>query len=280
MPQEYSTGAEPSPYDVRTFAYVPSGIPVSGGVRYQPEDIEDQHRVGICTAIATTQNARKALGKKFSADFQYLMQKKKQGNWDEGSSLSHALWVAKNIGFLEEKDWTFTDENDRKLSYAKYIKKLQAVPDKDIEKLKVLAAKNKILAYASVPVDRDLMAQAINESEAGVLTRYAIGNEWWKAPIEPLRPPKEIISGHAVTDSNYDGRSFRIANTWGIDWADKGTAYRLHTQYKPTECWIVHYNQLPEVVKKQLDSRTELQGKLLNLLQEAVKLYQLLLKKT
>lgn len=279
MPQEYSTGADSSPYDVRTFAYVPSGIPISGGVRYAPEDIEDQHKVGICTAISTTQNARKALGKKFSADFQYLMQKKRQGNWTEGSSLSTALWVAKNIGFLEEKDWTFTDENDRKLSYTKYIKKLQAVSDKDIEKLKVLASKNKILAYASVAVDRDLMAQAINESEAGILTRYAVGNEWWRAPIEPLRPPKTIISGHAVTDSNYNGGSFRIANTWGTDWADKGTAYRLHSQYRPTECWIVHYNQLPEVVQKQLDSRTELQGKLLNLLQEAIKLYQQLIKK-
>lgn len=277
---KYATGAESSPYDVRTFAYVPSGIPVSGGVRYAPEDIEDQHKVGICTAIATTQNARKALKKKFSADFQYLMQKKKQGNWDEGSSLSTALWVAKNIGFLEEAEWTFTTEDDRKLPYAKYIKKLQAVSDADIEKLKLLAAKNKILAYASVAVDRDLMAQAINESEAGVLTRYALGSEWWEAPVEPLRPPKVVISGHAVTDSNYNGTSFRIANQWGTDWADQGTAYRLHRDYRPTECWIVHYSHVPEVVQKQLDSRTELQGKILNALQEVIRLYQRLIKKS
>lgn len=71
-----ATGAGESPYDLRTFAYVPSGIPNKGGKRYSPSDIEDQHRVGICTAISTTQNARKALGTKFSADFQYLMQKK------------------------------------------------------------------------------------------------------------------------------------------------------------------------------------------------------------
>lgn len=278
MIKTYATGAEESPYDVRTFAYVPSGIPVSGGVRYAPKDIEDQHKVGICTAIATTQNARKALGKKFSADFQYLMQKKRQGNWDEGSSLSTALWVAKNIGFLPEVYWTFTTEEDRKLPYAKYIKKLQAVPDSEIERLKMYAAKYKILAYSSVPIDRDMMAQAINESKAGVLTRYALGNEWWKAPIEPLRPPKVFISGHAVTDSNYNGTSFRIANQWGTDWADKGTAYRLHRDYKPTECWLVHYDIVPEVVQKQLDSRTELQGKLLNALQELIKIYQKLTK--
>jgi hypothetical protein len=77
----YATGAKPSPYDIRTFAYVPSGIPVSGGTRYTPKDIEHQHKVGICTAISTTQNARKALGKKFSSEFQYLMQKKKEKNF-------------------------------------------------------------------------------------------------------------------------------------------------------------------------------------------------------
>jgi hypothetical protein len=272
--KQYGTGAEESPYDIRTFTYVPSPQPKLGGKRYSKKDIEDQHKVGICTAIATTQNARKALGIKFSADFQYLLQKKLQGNWDEGSSLSWALKIAKNVGFLPEKEWTFTTEQDRKLPYIKYIKKLQAVSDADIEKLKKRAEKYKILAYAKVPVDRDLMAQAINESDAGILTRYAIGREWWTKPIEPLRPPKEVISGHAVTDSNYDGDSFRIANTWGTDWADWGTAHRLHDTYKPTEAWIVHYNKVPETIQRQIDSREAVLGKILDGLQEIIKLYQ------
>jgi hypothetical protein len=179
---------------------------------------------------------------------------------------------------LPEVYWTFTTDEDRKLSYSKYIKKLQAIPDSEIERLKVYAAKYKILAYSSVPIDRDLMAQAINESASGVLTRYAIGKEWWTKPIEPLRPAKVFISGHAVTDSNYNGTSFRVANTWGVDWADKGTAYRLQADYAPTECWLPHYHVVPDVVQKQLDSRTQLQGKILNTLQEIIKLYQKLLK--
>lgn len=275
MKKTYATGADESQYDVRTFSYKPSGVPKKGGVRYTEKDIEDQHRVGICTAISTTQNARKALKKKFSADFQYLCQKKFiDGNWNEGSSLSSAIKVGQKIGFLPEVFWTFTTEKDRKLSYDKYIKKLQAIPDEEIERLKMYAAKYKILAYASVPIDQELMAQAILESESGILTRYAIGNEWWKTPIEPLRPPKVIISGHAVTESNYDGDSFRIANTWGTDWADKGTAYRLHEQYRPTEAWIVHYTEVPEAIKKQLDSREAIFGKVLDKLQEIIKLYQ------
>lgn len=272
---KYATGANESPYDIRTFAYVPSGIPKAGGKRYLPKDIEHQHKVGICTAISTTQNARKALGKKFSAEFQYLMQKKFfDKNWNEGSSLSSALKVAQKIGFLPEVYWTFTTEADRFLSYDKYIKKLQAVSDADIERLRLYAAKYKITAYASVPVDRDMMAQAINESDAGLLTRYAIGNEWWTGKVEPLRAPKVVVSGHAVTDSNYDGDSFRVANQWGTDWADKGTAYRIHKDYRPTEAWIVHYGKAPEVVEKQLADRKKILGSILNGLQEIIKLYQ------
>jgi hypothetical protein len=270
----YATGAEESPFDIRTFAYVPSGVIRKGGVKYSPEDINDQHKVGICTAISMTTNAQKALGKRFSAEFQYLMQKKLSGNWDEGSSLSTALKVAKNIGLLPEEHWTFTTEADRKLPYAKYIKKLQAVSESDIQRLKTLAAPYKILAYAKVPTEPQFMAQAILESKSGILTRYSLGKEWWTAPIEPLRPPKEIISGHAVTDSNYDGASFRIANSWGTDWADNGTAYRLHSQYRPTEAWLPHYADVPDIVKEQLDARQSKLAKIADLLQQVVSLYQ------
>lgn len=276
---KYATGAHESPYDIRTFAYQPSQVSKVGGTKYTPKDINDQHKVGICTAIAMTTNAQKALGKKFSADFQYLMQKKLAGNWDEGSSLSYALKVAKNVGLLPEKYWIFTTDEDRKLPYHKYIKKLQSISDADIEKLKNLAEPYKILAYSAVPVDRDSMALAINESKAGILTRYSLGKEWWSKPIEPLRPPKQFISGHAVTDSNYDGNSFRIVNSWGTDWADKGTAYRLHTQYTPTEAWIPYYKEIPEVVEYQLEARQSQLAKIADLIQQVVVLYQKLLKK-
>lgn len=271
MSRIYGTGGLSSPFDIRTFAYEPTKANIKGGLRYNPEDIEDQWSVGICTAISTTQNARKATGKKYSADFQYLLQKKFiDKNWNEGSSLSSALKVAKNYGFLPEELWTFTTEKDRKLSYEKYIAKLKKVTDSDIDAL--LKKTVKVLkAYAKVPTDRDSMANAIDESSAGILTRYSLGNEWYRKPIEPLRPPKEVISGHAVTDSNYNGESFRIANTWGTDYADKGTAYRIHSQYKPTEAWLPYY-EVPNHVEEQLKKRVALLGKLADLLQQLLEL--------
>lgn len=264
----YSTGAEKSPYDIRTTAYAPTGVPKKGGTRYLPEDIEDQHKVGICTAISLTQNARKALGIKFSADFQYLLQKKYYDlNWKEGSSIFHALKVGKTIGLLPEKHWTFTTEKDRTLSYEKYIKKLQAIPESEIERLKLLTVK--LTAYEKVPVDPDLMAQAICESEAGILCRFNVGKEWWTNPIEPIRPPKVTVSGHAITESNFNGQSGRVANTWGTDWADQGTGYFLYQNYIPTEAWIPHYNSGEKYTPSPL----------LDSLQKVVNLYQQLLNK-
>jgi len=249
---KYSAGAEKSKKDLRDFSYVPDKANWTGGARYKATDIEDQSKVGICTAISMTMNARKATGTKYSADFQYLLQKKYvDGNWDEGSSIRSALQVATKYGLLPEK--LFKYKISRKQSYLKYIKQLQAIPEADIKKL--LAKCIKIKGYASVPVDRDMMANAIDESEAGLLTRFALGSEWWTEPIQPLRKPQVFISGHAVTTSNYSGGSMRIANSWGDDWADKGTAYHMFKDYAPTEAWIAYYNTETKSLKKQISKK-------------------------
>lgn len=262
-------GANESPFDIRTFSYEPSFAAQKGGKRYLPDDIEDQYKVGICTAISLTQNARKALGIQFSADFQYLLQKTEYDkNWSEGSSISSALKVGKNFGLLPSKYFTEVTENDRKLPYHKYVAKLQAIPKQRIDELKAIAAQYKLAAYAKVPIDRDALANAIDESEAGLIVRFRIGSEWWRPPIEPLRSPKSFISGHATIHSNYDGGSFRIANTWGADWGDLGTAYHNLKDYAPTEAWIVYYNQLPPHVEDALEKRKKLLGKLLDQLQK------------
>jgi hypothetical protein len=269
--QIYATGAEPSPVDERDFIYIPDKANIKGGQRYQTNDIEDQHRVGICTAISLTQNARKATKQAFSADFQYLLQKKfHDKNWNEGSSARASLFIAKNYGLLPAYEWTHTTLADRKLSYANYIKKLQDVPDAEIERLLKIAAAYKIAGYAQVPVDRDLMATAIDESAAGLITRFVVGREWFTAPVEPLRKAVTPISGHLITISNYDGNSYRVANTWGDDWADNGTAYGSLLDNPPTEAWIPYYNKLPAPIEEQKKKLTAKQEKELKSLQNRV----------
>lgn len=272
------TGAMESPIDIRTFtySYQPTKANQKGGKRWTAKDIQDQSKVGICTSISLTMQASKVYKVKMCADFQYLCQKKfYDKNWDEGSSAFNSLKVGKDIGFLPQSEWKFTKQKDRNLPYHEYIKKLQAISDKDIDKLIKKAKKYKLSAYAYVSPDRDLMANAIDNSEVGVITRYVLGNEWWTSPVEPLRPAKNPISGHLVTDTNYDGNSFRIANSWGTDWADKGTAYRLHKQYAPTECWIPYFNKVPDTIALQLEKRETFSGKFMNIVQKLLVLIRM-----
>lgn len=267
--KEYTFGAEKSPYDIRTFTYVPTKASVKAGVRWTTEDIDDQKRVGICTAISLTMRAKKHFGKEFSPEWQYLCQKKFYDlNWTEGSSISHALKVGKNIGFLPIEDIGIS-KDIRNLPYHEYIEKLKSIPEAEIERLKVIASKYKIKAYASVPVTRENMANAIEEQGA-ILQRFSVGSEWWTSPIEPLRAPQNPVSGHAVNSTNTNGDSFRIANSWGTDWADKGTAYHLLSQYAPTEAWAVWFDEVPQEIKKQEDSRATTIGKIMDLLQQVI----------
>lgn len=270
---EYSFGADESPKDIRTFTYTPTKANIKGGTRYGAKDIEDQKRVGICTAISLTQCARKATGKKYSADFQYLLQKKfNDKNWNEGSFALSALRTAQKYGFLLESDFKQYAPS-RNQPYHKYIAQLQKISDKTIAKLLKKSAKNKLLAYEKIPVDRDLLANAIDASESGIIVRFAVGKEWWTPPIEPLRPPKEVVSGHLIVESNYHGRSFRVANTWGDDWADKGTAYHLLYQYAPTEAWLPYFNEVPDRVAEKLEKKETTFGKILNTLLKVVNIF-------
>lgn len=262
------TGADESHYDSRTFKHdTQAGVPViSGGYDYGPADIEHQHNVGICTAISLTQNAAKAKGKKYSADFQYLLQKKYVDlNWYEGSSIFSALKVGKNFGFLPVELFTWVTENDRYLPYSQYIAKLQAIPVSEIQRLIGLCI-DKLSGYASVATDAQSLAKGILDSKAGILCRYDVGEEWWTArdgriswatvDIDPLRPPQVIESGHAISASKFNfslTQNITHPNTWGILWNDqnKGNGNSNNAVYKPTEAWIPYYDTVPAPVPPQ-----------------------------
>lgn len=245
----FGTGAHESKQDPRTIVHSTMASPLTkGGVHYNETDIEHQHKVGICTAISLTQNRAKANGKKYSADFQYLLQKKLYDlAWYEGSSIFHALKVGKNIGFLPLELWTHTTENDRLLPYDVYVAKLQAIPDTEIERLKLLCV-DKIKGYASVDVNNpQAIAKAIDDSEAGILCRYECGDTWWMpswnpSDINPLRKPTPATSGHAIGMTEFDYSSAnmqKLANTWGTLWNLKGNADINWSNYAMTEAWSI-----------------------------------------
>ena len=273
----YKTGAFKSPFDLRTFGYVPTKARYvhSAGLQYPEKYIKNQFSVGTCTATSATQHAGKALDKKWSDDFQYLCQKKFiDGNWLEGSSAFSACKVMHQIGLLPEEEWTHTTQEDKKLPYQQYIAKLNSISEAELQRLILIANKYKIKGYSKLPdVKRDTIANAIADNpNVGIITRYVIGSEWYQEPIEPLRAPKNPISGHLVNDTKVVGMSFRIANVWGKIWGDKGTAYYNYNDIRPTEAWVVYYNELPKEIQVQVESREQVIGKILAYIQQIIAL--------
>lgn len=243
-----STGAHESYSDTRTIELESTlGVPlVNGGIKYLPTDIENQHTVGICTAISRVQLRQKQSGKKYSPDFQYLCQKTLyDNNWQEGSSILVANKVAKNIGFLPIELFPYVTESDRTLPYSQYVAKLKVIPLTEIERLITLCV-DKIAGYASVDVTSpQAIANAISNSTAGILCRYNVDEKWWlpswaSKDIDPLRAPTNPTSGHAIIMSSFDYStplSQILANTWGVAWNKEGCADINWNTYKPTEAW-------------------------------------------
>lgn len=245
MESPFGFGAEESIQDPRTISYEPTlgVLYTKDGYPYLPEEHEHQHKVGICTAIHLVQHQQKANNKEYSPDFQYLLQKKYyDGTWNEGSSILNALKVGKKYGFLPANLWTHTTEADRLLPYNQYITKLKAIPEVEIQRLLLLCV-DKIPGYAQVDINNPTdIARAIYESKAGILCRYVVGSEWWIDPINPLRKPVLVVSGHAIIMSEFDytdGVKQVLANTWGQTWADGGNADIDWMKYRPTEAWTV-----------------------------------------
>ena len=259
MEKQFGFGANESPKDYRTIkSDAVMALPLTtGGYDYLPEDIEHQHKVGICTAISIVQMAQKVYKTKYSADFQYLLQKKFiDQNWNEGSSPLASLKVGNKYGFLPAEDWVYTSEADRELPYSQYIEKLKAIPDSEVNRL-ISLCENKLKGYEIIDSDiPEKVAAAIQNSEAGIITRYEVGQEWWtpswkKEDINPLRAPAQSISGHQIIASLYrfnDKKLIRLSNTWGKDWCDQGEADTYYEDYKMTEAWLPHFKSAPEVI--------------------------------
>lgn len=264
-----ATGAHPSHFDQRTFTHelAFSGTPIqgTGGVIYQPQNIEMQAKVGICTAISVVQNAEKYHSKKYSPDFHWLIQKTMYDkNWYEGSEILNSLKVAYNQGFLPISEWAYTTESDR-LNYDSYIAKLKAIPQSEVTRLLGLCT-DKITGYASLKTDPQSLAQGILDSKCGVVIMVQSGSTWWTdrngnnswktVDIDPIRVPTESLSGHAINASYFDyttSSTIACPNTWGTTWNDTnyGTCHLNLGYYKVYEVWIPYYEVTPLLVQQQ-----------------------------
>lgn len=248
----FGHGALPSPLDIRdredsnlTYAF-PFPTKYSTDISViVPNNVKNQRQLGVCTASLTYYIEylywkKTGVYVKLSMAFLYLITKRYiDGNITEGSALRSALKAAQKYGVCTEA--TFPSNFDQ--PYQTFI--AQEIPKEAMYE----AMNYKIGEYTSIPIEPSLLAGAIYKY--GMLyARVVIGYEWWspswaQSDIDPIKPPKQPIGGHAVNLFGYDDSGLKSKNyginTWTKQWDNEGTFSIVYEDYKPnlTEAWAV-----------------------------------------
>ena len=216
----------------------------------------NQKSLGICTAADLIDMVQKLTGKVFSMRFQYLGQKKIfDKNNIEGSSILNACKMAYTYGLLPiEFD---PDVNNVDMTHEEYLNKTYTA-EQFAE-----ASKYKITAYARVALDPLNFAIALQQSKAGLMTRMAVGDNfyrpsWRKIDLEPLRAPQPVTGGHSIKAIKHKGLTVDMEvgdrNTWGDKqnptitgnynniWCDDGDIKFIWKTQQPylTEAYVIY----------------------------------------
>lgn len=100
--------------------------------------------------------------------------------------------------------------------------------------------------------------QAAISKYKAVILQAEVGDEWWTntagqtswtaADVLPIRPPRQVVSGHFfVAGGKYDATDTWFANSWSTEWGQNGFGY-LQENYVPfIKNAIVFYKAPPSV---------------------------------
>lgn len=264
-------GADESPKDSRTIKEPKTSILAyftfakDGGKPIKPECILDQNRVGICTSISNVQLVFDRTGKRYSEDFQYLIQKLYYDkSWHEGSSVFHSIKASYDLGYLPKEIFDKYFTRDTNESYAVYIERLKAIAYNEKLMQELLAQCEKVMqGYTNIGVSLPAIAQAIDDTENGVLVRFTCGWSWFYKVINglvktcwdgeliepitaPIATPTFPITGHAVSLPFYKTSALYLGNTWSKFWCADGHA---KVDYMPTEAYKVYFKNFDDTLK-------------------------------
>lgn len=191
-----------------------------------------------------------------SARFVYALAKCRDGFAGEGTypRLVAGIMTKDHEGCATEA----TVPNDTTLSHEEYVyNRIESnIPKAAFDEARKFSTNG--YAFAD-PKNKTELKQAIMAGR-GAMLLMRVGQEWWTseqglttwdaAYIVPLRPPKEIISGHEVFLYGYedlgDGRTkFYVFNSWSVNWGLGGKAYFIHEEYKPYLDEAITFVDLP-----------------------------------
>ena len=210
----------------------------------------------------------------YSPRFLYALCKRDDGIPDQdGTFYRQALKEAKQYGVCDTiefsnevtldpklyKDTSLISQHAFDVAKDRLVKSYVAVSDLSLSGLKAAIYQNKV-----------------------VLCGVKLGKEWWtdtngniswdKRAILPVRPPKSIVSGHAILLYGFDEHYVYFRNSWSNTWGDNGDGY-FDSSYIPyvAEAWTF-MDLAPEVITN-LKQQVTLAEKVLELMRKVVSLF-------
>lgn len=267
--------SEPDYRDIPMSAVVGEAktFPQSYRVNDQGLPIWNQKKIGACVGHAVGKKKQvqelalppQGAGKivKLNPRFPYALAKSIDGIPGEGTFYRLGVKMLQKYGIPEERP---EYSNDTDLSHAEYIDLSKISPE-----VYQAALPYRIASYAQVGAPFAISAEELMQgifSSDGILLGMQIGKEWWTdvkgvpswnaLDVLPLRPPKSVVSGHAIFADEYEiiGDSrLRIGftNSWSELWADQGRGWFWYDEIKNflIEGWaaIDMPNDFLEIVK-------------------------------
>lgn len=218
----YGTGYLPDPNDQRDYVLTATWPVKEQTVMYEHlmQEIRNQKNEGVCVGFAATavkeyyDNLQRGTHDYFSPRFVYYQSKLRDGiPNEEGTYPRTALQVMQELGTCFEHEWP----------YVPYQSQVPTDPT-----LNQRALMQRIQTYARLRTTRDMVANLILNGPflAGILvTNGFYTDECLRTGlIDPTIKSDANSGGHAICVCGYDvdKRWFRIRNSWGHDYGDKG----------------------------------------------------------
>lgn len=273
-------GGLPSPKDKRDFkigqVQAPITIPESYFTDLGKLPVLYQGKqpscVGHATALALMHADWLELGKvtQLSPRFLYALAKRDDGFDGDGTYYRQCFKEAQEFGVCQEPLF----KNDIELDKDEYKDSTRITPDAYTD-----AQPRVIKSYVRLD-DMSLagIKQAIYQNKL-VLLGVKLGKEWWtntsgdsawtEKEVLPVRPPVDIISGHAILAYGYDQDYIYFVNSWSKDWGRLGIGY-FGKEYMPFvyEGWT--FIDLPNSVVENLLQQKSLLEKVVELLKQLI----------
>ena len=267
-----TTGAVKSPKDYRDIPLAAFGAatPLTGKffVDVTKLPVWNQKKIGSCVGHAGAKYKQlldwmeTGEMKKLSPRFLYAIAKARDDYPFEGTFPRLVAKILKDHGCATEA----TVPNDSDLSHEAYVyNRVESdIPEDSWAEAKEFCIQG--YAFPNVKSAAELGNAIQNYNGAMLLMR--VGKEWWtKADgtsswsakdVVPLRPPKEIVSGHEVYLYGYEvetsGRvKFYIFNSWSLDWGMTGKAWFYHDEYAPFLDEAITFVDLPNNWQETID---------------------------